>query len=404
MIRVRVFALGRVADWRVTYRRATDDMRGYDITMLGDNIREVRITDEETVDARTTGVQIEVSELHREYRSLDPDNAVQELAEIFALYLKDYREVSIQYEGTQLDPATAIATTRTEQLTHIDEDGMVHPVELEIIEWRNVTTRGLYLCTERGFPLSKVTTRFHIGEFHFSAYLKSSFVTKLHGEAQLDLAEMNPLLNACIEEAQQAVKAYFRDRAAERARTVVEEWKAERGSSAESVGRIEVLLKEVWVGWGRSAGRRDKALAALGTRLPRTVGPGRQPAARVLRCAAVLRMTAATDRAGGPCGPAGRLALDRLAASATAERRSVVAEDRRKRPRTLDAGSAHARPGSCLTMTSSRRPHRRGDDPVPNDRTRPSQQNASRSGNPRQFGVGTPKRRGRRTGCNSRVS
>ena len=176
------------------------------------------------------------------------------------------------------------------------------------------------------------------------------------------------------------------------------------GSSAESVGRIEVLLKEVWVGWGRSAGRRDKALAALGARLPRTVGPGRQPAARVLRCAAVLRMTAATDRAGGPCGPAGRLALDRLAASATAERRSVVAEDRRKRPRTLDAGSAHARPGSCLTMTSSRRPHRRGDDPVPNDRTRPSQQNASRSGNPRQFGVGTPKRRGRRTGCNSRVS
>ena len=226
--RFRVFALGRVADWRVTYRRATDDLRGYDITMLGDNIREVRITDEETVDARTTGVQIEVSELHREYRSLDPDNAVQELAEIFALYLKDYREVSIQYEGTQLDPATAIATTRTEQLTHIDEDGMVHPVELEIIEWRNVTTRGLYLCTERGFPLSKVTTRFHIGEFHFSAYLKSSFVTKLHGEAQLDLAEMNPLLNACIEEAQQAVKAYFRDRAAERARTVVEEWKAER--------------------------------------------------------------------------------------------------------------------------------------------------------------------------------
>ena len=113
-------------------------------------------------------------------------------------------------------------------------------------------------------------------------------------------------------------------------------------------------------------------------------------------------MTAATDRAGGPCGPAGRLALDRLAASATAERRSVVAEDRRKRPRTLDAGSAHARPGSCLTMTSSRRPHRRGDDPVPNDRTRPSQQNASRSGNPRQFGVGTPKRRGRRTGVESR--
>ena len=144
------------------------------------------------------------------------------------MYLKDYREVSILYEGMAVDPATAIATTRIVPLTEIEDYGTVYPAELEIIEWRNVTTRGLYLCTEQGFPLTKVTTRFHIGEFHFSAYLKSSFVTRLHGEAQLDLAEMNPLLEACVEEAQQDVKAYFRDRAAERARNVVEEWKSEK--------------------------------------------------------------------------------------------------------------------------------------------------------------------------------
>ena len=226
--RFKVFALGRVADWRVTYRTEAGELRGYEITMLEDNIREVRITDEDPVETGTTGVEIEVSELHREFRSPDPDNAVQELAEIFALYLKDYRDVSIVYEGTRVDPAAAIATTRITKLSDIDEAGTGHPVELEIIEWRNVTTRGLYLCTEQGFPLSKVTTRFHIGEFHFSAYLKSSFITKLHGEAQLDLAEMSPLLDACIEEAQQDVKAYFRDRAAERARNVVEEWKAEK--------------------------------------------------------------------------------------------------------------------------------------------------------------------------------
>lgn len=226
--RFKVFALGRVADWRVTYGTDEGDLRGYRIAMLEDNIREVRISDEDSVDNRTLGVEIEVSELHRDYRSLTPDNAVQELAENFALYLKDYRDVSILYEGTQLDPATAISTTHTEPLNSIDEDEASHSVELEIIEWRNVTTRGLYLCTEQGFPLSKVTTRFHIGEFHFSAYLKSSFITKLHGEAQLDLAEMNPLLNECIDDAQQAVKAYFRERAAQRARNVVQEWKSER--------------------------------------------------------------------------------------------------------------------------------------------------------------------------------
>ncbi len=226
--RFKVFALGRVADWRVAYRTDAGELFGYNITMLGDNIGEVRIADDELVEAGTTGVEIQVSELHREYRSLDPDNAVQELTEIFALYLKDYRDVSILYEGTKLDPTTAIFTTHIEQLSAIEEDGTAYPVELEIIEWRSVTTRGLYLCTEQGFPLSKVTTRFHIGEFHFSAYLKSSFITKLHGEALLDLAEMNPVLNISVEEARQAVKTYFRYRAAERARTVVEEWKAEK--------------------------------------------------------------------------------------------------------------------------------------------------------------------------------
>ena len=225
--RFKVFALGRVADWRVTYRTDEGDLRAYVITILEDNIREVRITLEDSAPDGSTGVEIAVSELHRDYRSLEPEHAGQELAEIFALYLKDYREVSILYEGTRVDPAAAIATTRTVPLSEIEDYGTVYPVELEIIEWRNVTTRGLYLCTEQGFPLTKVTTRFHIGEFHFSAYLKSSFVTRLHGEAQLDLAEMNPLLESCVEEAQQDVKAYFRDRAAERARNVVEEWKAE---------------------------------------------------------------------------------------------------------------------------------------------------------------------------------
>lgn len=225
--RFKVFALGRVADWSVTYRTDAGELRAYDITIIEDNIREVRISDEKPVETGSTGVKIEVSEPHREYRSLEPDNAIQELAEVFALYLKDYRDVSVLYEGTRIDPAAAIASTRTVQLNDIVDDGDVYPAELEIIEWRNVTTRGLYLCTEQGFPLSKMPTRSHVGEFYFSAYLKSALITKLHGEAQLDLAEMNPTLNDCVEEAQQAIKTYFRERTAERARTVVDEWKAD---------------------------------------------------------------------------------------------------------------------------------------------------------------------------------
>ena len=224
--RFKALALGRVVVWRVTYPTDTG-LRGYDITMFKDNIREVRVSDEEEVATGEAGVEMEISELHQEYRSLDPDNAVQELAEIFALYLKNYRDSSIFYEGRRVDPGAVIAATWRTNLSEIDDDGVTNSVELEIIEWRAVTTRALYLCTEQGFPLSKVSTRFHIGEFHFSAYLKSPFITKLHGEALLDLAEMDPLLNDSIDEAQQTIKTYFRERAAERARTVVDGWKVD---------------------------------------------------------------------------------------------------------------------------------------------------------------------------------
>ena len=82
----------------------------------------------------------------------------------------------------------------------------------------------------------------------------------------------------------------------------------------------------------RSVRGELKALASLGSRSPRTVNHGRQPAERVLRCAPALRVTAAADRAGSPCGPAGRLALDPLPGSATPASHSVVAENRRQTP------------------------------------------------------------------------
>lgn len=226
--RFKVFALGGVADWHVTYR-AEHAVCTYDISILESDIREVRITDEKEVkNSIGTGVEVRISQLHRDFRSLEPENSIQELSERFALYLKDYRDVKIALDGRVIDPAAAISSTKVVSLHNIQDEDQVYPVELEIIEWRAATKRALYLCNERGFPLSQVASRFHVGNFQFSSYLKSPFISKLHQEAQLELAEMNPILLAAIEEAQQAIKDYFRDRSVEQARAVVEKWKAEK--------------------------------------------------------------------------------------------------------------------------------------------------------------------------------
>ena len=225
--RFKVLALGRVADWRVTYRAGDGSLQTYTITLIKDNIRRVKIT-EKVESTGSPGVEVTVSELNGEYRSLEPKNAIQDLAELFALYLRDYKEVFLCYEGHKIDPNTFILDTRSIDLDRIDESGEKYPVELEIIEWNSLTNRALYLCTEHGFPLLKVPTRFHVGEFNFSAYLRSSFITKQHLAGQLHLSEMMPLLNDRIEDARQAIKEYSRERAAQRAQSLVEEWKAEK--------------------------------------------------------------------------------------------------------------------------------------------------------------------------------
>ena len=65
------------------------------------------------------------------------------------------------------------------------------------------------------------------------------------------------------------------------------------------------------------------------------------------------RVTAAADRAGSPCGPAGRLALDPLPGSATSGSRSVVAEKHRQLP---EGDHVHV-PGRNFAVAQTIRKH-----------------------------------------------
>jgi Histidine kinase-, DNA gyrase B-, and HSP90-like ATPase len=225
--RFKSFSLGAAVDWRVVYRTDKGTFR-YEISILESDIRVVRISEQCPFDG-PPGVTVVVSDLKRNFTSLRPETSVQELSEIFAIYLKDYRDVQIRIAGEAIDPATEIAASWEEALSLIiDEDGREHSASLEIIEWRRNTKRALYLCNEQGFPLSQVEARFHVGDFHFSAYLKSSFVNALEGDNRLDLAEMVPELAGAVEEARDRIKSIFRSRAAARAKKVVDEWKARK--------------------------------------------------------------------------------------------------------------------------------------------------------------------------------
>jgi hypothetical protein len=165
--RFKALALGRVSDWQVTYANKGKLFR-YTITLIRDDLVDVRISDPIQVRAATTGVEVRVSELHKDYRFVDSDEALQELSEIFALYLSDYPTVAIWLGTRKLDPAAAIAKRTPFKLDPIVDDGKAYDATLELIEWKSVTERVIYLCNEAGFPLLRSTPKLHAPGLQFS--------------------------------------------------------------------------------------------------------------------------------------------------------------------------------------------------------------------------------------------
>jgi len=238
--RFKAFALGRVAEWDVTYD-AGKELFSYKVTMFANSMREVRIADETPAPAGSRpGVVVRISELHKNYQALTAESDVQELTELLALYLTDYKDIRVQIAGAPLDPGKFIASRSSVSLADIIDESKNYEARLEIIEWRSATQRALYLCTEKGFPLLEVERRFHVGSFQFSAYLRSPYVTKMQSEGALELAEMNPAVVPAIDEAQQRIKSYFLERAAKEARSVVDTWKDENIYPYEGEARTNV--------------------------------------------------------------------------------------------------------------------------------------------------------------------
>jgi hypothetical protein len=226
--RFKAFALGHTAEWAVVYKR-DGKFWSYTIRMTALDMRHVHISDEAQIRGNaTTGVTLTIGEPTKEFRAFTSDEGRQELTEVFALYLSDYEESArIILDRRAIDPASAIADRKSFNLSDVVIDGKEYWVRLHVVEWKTAGNRALYLCNQQRFPLVQVDRRFHIGQFQFTGYLYSPYFDVAQKDGTVDLAEMQPAIIEAITEAQQKIKDHFRERAAQEARTVVEEWKDE---------------------------------------------------------------------------------------------------------------------------------------------------------------------------------
>ena len=227
--RFRAFALGRVVDWDVRAAAPSGVLQRYGISMVRDRLRRVEMSEATPVtDGIRRGVTVTVSEPERDFRSLRNETAVDDLTQIFALYLRQYPDVQIVYTGTSIRPQSVEEQSTSYDLQAIEtRDGRKLLASLEIVEWRIKTQRRLFFCDAMGFPLEETMPGIHAPGFEFTVYLKSDYFSELLASNALALANMDPAVDLCLHTAKETMRGHFRKRAAERAAGLVKEWRNE---------------------------------------------------------------------------------------------------------------------------------------------------------------------------------
>jgi hypothetical protein len=248
--RYKAFALGRSVTWHVSHDDA-GVVSSFEVSLLSNNLTDVAVSPQRPSETPATGVTVEVRDVHHDFRVFETEEGLQDMAETFALYLSNYPNVQIEVAGRRVDPATAmVGEPVTIELDPIVTSDGSHAASLQIIEWKSATKRTLYLCSADGFPLDTAETRFHVPGFAFSAYLRSDYIGRLQEKGLLGLAELDAQLAEAVDHSREAIKRYFRERAAEEAKSIVDEWKAEevypfKGEPVTTVEKAERQVFEI---------------------------------------------------------------------------------------------------------------------------------------------------------------
>lgn len=249
--RFRAFALGEYVSWDTRYRTPTGlfeyHIAGSRATQtcfqIDDKPRQSSVS--------TSGTQVTITNVDRRCNYLTTEGAQQEITELLALYLTQYREVEVDYNGTTINPSDLYESVIDLPIDSILTDEMqVVTATLTVVEWKRRVEHGLYLCNGDGFALERITAGVRPEGFFYTAYLSSDYISEADQNNTLLLWNSDPVLSQLIEAAREKLKAHFRKKASEAATDLVDEWKKEQvypfvGEPANLVEEIERQVFDV---------------------------------------------------------------------------------------------------------------------------------------------------------------
>jgi len=226
--RFRAFALGELVEWSTTSRQ-NGKMAAFRIRGSIADLAAFDGTEPRLIEGSSTGTEVAIYNIRKNFTSLTGDTAPQELTQEFAIYLSEYPGITIDYDGVILDPSSAQARRDEYELGGVAVSGGQRPVvALTVIEWKAPIERALHLCDEKGISLHSIPPSIQAPGYQFTAYLKSPYIRDLDQQGLLTLDELHSDVSTLVGAAKGKLREHFRTRAAEDSNALVEEWKREK--------------------------------------------------------------------------------------------------------------------------------------------------------------------------------
>jgi len=250
--RFQPFAVGALVEWDTVFLdEAQKELREFRLSGNRARLREFTFTDPEPTEKETTGTVVTISNIDKRFPSLEDEQAQQRFTQEFALYLSQYPDINVRYNGERLDPKAAWLSCHEEELTSLMVGEKEYPVSLTIIEWDSSQERSICLCNEEGIKLAELPKDDHkirVKGLNYTAYIKSSYFTDLQKKGELDLASLKPEVTALVEETKDAIRKYWLTLRAQSASDKVKQWKDAKvyPYKKEPAGVIEKAERELF--------------------------------------------------------------------------------------------------------------------------------------------------------------
>jgi hypothetical protein len=249
--RFKAFSLGSKVEWATTFK-TNGKSHSYKIVGRSTALDNFDIGTVAEVNTEVSGTEVTIHNVLSDFRSLKDDSAQMALAKVFAVFLTEYPEASIEYDGKNVDPKAVQNHSEEYKLGEIElSEGRKVTVSVVVIEWSIPTERVIHLCDATGISLHETPAGQQIRApgFNFTAYIKSDHFRELDKSGLLALSDLHDDVQTIVRVAKNKLKQHFGKRLASQHSQIVEKWKEEKiypYEDSENIDPVEFAERQVF--------------------------------------------------------------------------------------------------------------------------------------------------------------